>query len=414
MTTDLEMLAAEFGMDAACVLMDWAASTGRTIELSARPWRARGYTGARLGQLFVAEPGRRARLAVVKLLLPKQFREPGAHRKAWLEATEEFRPHLVEQVYDPVPVPGGGLLTFQAQAGHCDDWRPMAELALDELPAAAEAVTRAHVADWNRQTTVEVVSVAEFLRREVRSSGSLYREMDDVRRRSKVDSRVVEPLHLPQEESAFGRQKVNIICGRVHGDLHDRNVLFDRAGRPDEFVLVDLMTYESSGPLSRDLVRLLLSVTTRAWAGLSDSQRDLLLTAFVKPEAAPPSELPPVAVDIIRAVYQPAADLLADCGRETWRWQYMLTLVAHGMLMTRFKNLDPHIREWFRRLAERAGCEADRQLGQSRAPLGAARILATQCVPAWDTRRPSAARGSAADTVLASTHRERRSSNLGR
>jgi hypothetical protein len=153
-------------------------------------------------------------------------------------------------------------------------------------------------------------------------------------------------------ESLFGDALGDVVVGRTHSDLHDLNVLLRQRGDDhwiDTFVLVDLMTYDPGSQLGRDLVRLLLSVTGRRLPDLSEPERTLLLSAFVRPDET--LDLPAFAVDPLRAIYQTAATELSRAGREVWRQQFLLSLVAQGMVMTTFENFDPALRWWFFRLS---------------------------------------------------------------
>jgi hypothetical protein len=124
-------------------------------------------------------------------------------------------------------------------------------------------------------------------------------------------------------------------------------------------VLVDLMTYDSRGPISRDPVRLLLSAIALVWPDLSPRQHDLLLSLTTDPLGASTGELPAVAVELVRAVYESAASLLAVCGAETWRLQYLATLIPHSIVSASFESYGPDLRQWFLRLARCATGELD-------------------------------------------------------
>jgi hypothetical protein len=361
-----ERIAAELGASPTSTLFEWASNNARTIGPCSIPWQRRGFTPARLVPVFVSGCDAEAQLVVVKHLPPDQVSEFQAHQRAIVEAPPAFGAHLVRQVFEPVLVPGGGLLTFQGLAGNSRDWRPLRDVPVGQLPAACAAVTTSLIRDWNqRHTRITTVTAAEFLRGELRDNTSLRpAALGDY---GQKDASLPDPLYLCCDESPFGRLSVDLICGRVHRDLHDRNVLlWQRDGQIelDSFVLVDLMTYGASQPLGCDPVVLLLSVLTRLWVDLSAPQRQLLLTAVVRPDRPVSNELPGVVADTITSVYGSAARLLAGCGIETWRWQYLLTIVGQGIVMSTYETFAPELRHWIYQLAGYAAREllTDRDL----------------------------------------------------
>ncbi len=358
-------LRAALGSDAAEALVHWAKMTTRVLRVPAQQWRRAGYTKAVLARLFITEKGRRARLVVVKRLPPGQTREPEAHRRAMQESPVAFRPHLVEQAFDPIPLPDGGALMFQALAGDGDAWRPMASLATARLADACAVLTRSLITEWNNETDVEPRDVVAFLRDEVAGfdSGdgltvnglgrSAWMRTDD------GDDPFPDPRHLLTDTSLLAGAEVDLLFGRVHGDLHDFNVLIEQGQEPalDTFVLVDLMTYRNDAQLGRDLVKLLLSVVSHLLPALSPTEQRSLLRAFVRPGGAAVHDLPVMVVNTLRSVYDTAATAFASAGAETWRRQYLLSLIAHGLVFTTYVNLGPTVRWWFYRLAGYAAGE---------------------------------------------------------
>jgi hypothetical protein len=367
MSSHHEEIAALLDTDVAGALLRWAITTGRQIRVPASPWRRKGYTGAVLAPLFVTEPGSGTQQVVVKRLPSGQATEPEAHRRALREAPRTFRSHLVEQVFDPIMMPDGGAVMFQSLAGASQDWRPMANLPTACLPDGCGILTKALLGGWNANFVITSVNAVDFLIDEIDNIGSVGRHVAPVATAARPAWVCVEgdpmpdPLHLLTEASPFAGTLVDVVVGRVHGDLHDLNVLMKqgRRGQPclDTFVLVDLMSYTSAGQLGRDVVRLLLSVAARLLPELSASQQRLLLPAFVRPEDTAPEDLPPLVVNSLLSVYEPAAELLSRCGAETWRRQYLLSLIAHGLVFTTYERLSPASRWWFYRLAGSAARE---------------------------------------------------------
>jgi hypothetical protein len=363
--TNHEELARYLGTEAATRLLKWAELTQRVITVPAQEWRRRGFTDALLVQLFIDRPGESTRLVVAKLLPPGQTAEPGRHARAVSEAPGPFRRHLVEQVYEPVFLDGGGVVMFQGLAGDSEQWRPLGSMPPTAIPGACETVARSLIAEWNPDFTVKVQDLVEFLHDDIGDTGSVRRHLvepatlpADTWLRPDGDPPVPNPALLVTEASIFGGERINAAFGRVHSDLHALNVLLRQRrnqGWPDSFVLVDLMTYQSSGQLGRDLVRLLLSVTGLALGQLTPAQRTALLARFVRPETpAGPVSFP---VDALDAVYSTAAAELSRAGRDVWRRQFLLSLVTQGLIMTTFESFPPAARWWYYRVAGHAARE---------------------------------------------------------
>ena len=360
MTSHLEELTGYVGAVAARALLDWADLNGRELLVPAQSWVSRGFTDALLAPLFVNDPDIGGQLVVVKVLPPGETAEPRAHRRAIREAPEKFKVRLVRQIFEPYAMPPpGGVLTFQGLAGGSAEWRPLADVPAEHIPAACAFLTRSLIAEWNPRFGVQKVGIVDFLRREIGVEGSVRRHLEAPETlpstlwlRSDQDPPLPSPLPLIGPESLFGDALVDVVVGRVHSDLHDLNVLLrqrDDNHWIDTFVLVDLMTYDPAGQLGRDLVRLLLSVTGRRLPDLSERQRTLLLSAFVRPDET--RDLPSFAIDPLYAIYQTAAAELSRAGREVWRQQFLLSLIAQGMVMTTFESFTPTVRWWYFRLA---------------------------------------------------------------
>jgi hypothetical protein len=361
--------------EAAEGLVRWSEVTLREIVVPARSWRKSGPAGALLTELYVKERSAPVRLAVVKVLPPHQTHEPQAHRRALDEAPDDFRPHLVEQIFDPLMLPSGGIVTFQGLAGRSGRWRPMADLAIHRAPAACEVVVRSLISRWNHDFGLTRLTVLDFLRHEIddlESVSAYVRAAGPGAQRARLHTdggpALPNPLRLVLEGGPLAAQRLDFVSGRVHGDLHHGNVLMEQGHDFDQlgtFALVDLAEYESAGQLGRDLVVLLLSTIARVLPDLSESQRQVLLTTFVRPETEPTGQLPQLAVDILRAVYRPASELLDSCPPEAWYYQYLLSLVAHGLNFTTLTHLGLDCRWWFYQLAGHAARELLHELDAS-------------------------------------------------
>ncbi|EIV91905.1 hypothetical protein [Frankia sp. QA3] len=365
------------GADAAAALIAWGEREALTVQVPADAWKNGGYTAAILAPVYVTDTCTGTQLVVVKCLPPEQSAETDAHGTAIHECPAEFRQHLVEQLYPPIATAGGRTLMFQSQAGTSSEWRPLAELPPRRLAAACEAVTRSLIADWNPDRQVRTTGAVDYLRGEVDKARSLGRQtlgQGAVAHlpwvRTGEDLPMPNPLLLHTGESLLGEFQIDLVVGRAHGDLHGQNVLLrqyaDHA-EPDTFVLVDLMTYESRCPLDRDLVTLLLSAISPLLADASDRQRRLMLDVMVD-QQAPCDEIAPAFGATVSAVWRTADDALRRCGREVWRRQYLLSLIAHGLIFTTFDDLGPDRRWWYYRLAGYAARELLRAVDAAPVP----------------------------------------------
>ncbi len=359
--------------EAAENLIRWAKANLRDIIVPARRWRRAGHTGATLAGLYVKERSSAVRFLVVKILSPGDRDESEAHLRALDETPVTFRRHLVEQIYDPLLLPSGGMVTFQGLAGRSITWRPMGDLPIHQIPVACELVGQSLIEDWNPDFAVTPTTVADFLAAEVDNVGSVQSHVSagpaarSPWLRTNGGPPVPNPLRLLAPDSLLATERLDILSGRVHGDLHGANAIMQPGNidRLDTFVLVDLATYSSAGQLGRDLVMMLLSATGRLLPDLPEVQQVYLLEAFVRPDLEPSGQLPELAVQTLRAVYRPASTLLDGYTKESFRCQYLLSLVAHGLNHTAFIDLGVDRRWWFYRLAAYAARELLVELGRS-------------------------------------------------
>ncbi|MER5520806.1 hypothetical protein [Streptomyces sp. NPDC002763] len=154
------------------------------------------------------------------------------------------------------------------------------------------------------------------------------------------------------------RTSVRVFCGNSHGDLHVRNVLLPRTESEQveehDFQLIDLGRYSSSGPLSLDPMRLLLSVAAEWLPSLvpHSAIRSGLAELMVAPGRCAAS--PPVVgyLSVARAVHTAAEDGSAQHGdREAWKRQNQLVLVGCALRFFARPDMAPHDRWWFLEVA---------------------------------------------------------------
>jgi WD40 repeat protein len=379
------------GAEPTAALRRWAELRNSTVSRAIPTWVAAGHTGARLAAVVVhrkAPAPPRPRKLIVKACPPGHYsREAIRHHEAMQSSPVHFaQDHLVELEGDPIPLEGGGVLLLQGIAGgsllRC---RPMSELSGTELVSAARAVVRGVVNDWNDNSfEISTSTAAAFLRQEFRGAfadaGSLRRLADaagllDMRAgwvetaEDGPDQPLPNPILLAADSSIASDCSLQYASGRMHGDLHEDNVLVPRSERgvlqADRFRLVDLSTFEHAAPLSRDPATLMVSLVARRVPALPEPQREELLTYLVTPSREATNRMPPELKRLVDAVRYAGPEGLTDAGfTDNWREQSLISLQAMALLFLTFEDIPPDTRWWLFRLAARAGAAFLRSRGR--------------------------------------------------
>ncbi|WP_326952273.1 hypothetical protein [Amycolatopsis sp. NBC_01286] len=368
------------GSEVAAGLTRWARSNGMEIILPANGWTARGFTDAFVTSLIVRDPDNGDFSLALKVAGEHARSERETHEKALMEAPEEFRAnHLVELEHGVIELDGGRIGYFQSLAGGSSRVRPVADLssaaqhkaAVATCIAASDGLTN----KWNTAPFVTRKStVREFLRREVGhlsgggTLGSLGRwaastGWGDLNGRPlRVTGEAVRERVLPDPllllgEHPLGACEITVHTGYSHGDLHLGNLLVptdDRGTRPERYRLIDLSTYQSAGPRSRDLAALLTSGLALLWPGLGPTYQEFLLDDVANFDGEVPERQDKPVLDLIRGV---PGVMTAEATRRgfehEWRVEFTLALLAAALRSTTHENLDPELRWWFVQLAGR-------------------------------------------------------------
>jgi hypothetical protein len=379
-----EGIAGFLGEHAATALEQWAAHHGKNVELAFPPWTASGYTGSKLAAIQISSrhpEGSQPEKVVVKVCPPGPYaREAERHTAALKVSPPHFvERHLVSMPYGPYPTGDGGLLIFQSIAGgSLLRSKPISALPEAERTDACVAVIRSILNDWNGgdfKISKEPVPVSVYLRNELRDAfaaeGSVRRWASaallldpGIRWISTAEDGpgrpLVNPVLMAVDEWMSPAQRLTFIAGRTHGDLHHENALIPRSPdgmlKPDDFLLVDLSTFDSNAPLSRDPTMLTLSIISGDVASLPAEQGNSLIDYLIKSEPRAKASLTPLmlrTVDAIRGAVEVSA-FYARGFSDNWPVQYLLSLQATGLLFTTFDILPVKARWWFFRLAARA------------------------------------------------------------
>ncbi|MFF1740990.1 hypothetical protein [Streptomyces mirabilis] len=336
-------------------LVEWAETMAVTVRPTPPKWApsGKGYTGAVLAAVTITPgPG----IVVVKLCPADQRAEHAAHTRARRasELRGDFaRQHLTQQLYPPHPVGDGRLLTFQSPAG--DDLRnvvTMAQLNDEDLRSTFRTVVTGLVADWNQgleSKDTELVSVSEFLRRELDTSvaeGGSAQAYGAGIENLRPDTAWIEiggtvlpnPLTMTVGDAELPDPRILVVHGLAHGDLHLHNALVPlRRGTwcPDAFRLIDLSTFAEDAPLTRDVATLMLSVLAeRAPTGLIDEHELALLRHVVDPRDAYVARIVPELALLVDDLHSACTDVASGGWQALWSDQLLLSVLATALRFT--------------------------------------------------------------------------------
>ncbi|MFD9949940.1 tetratricopeptide repeat protein [Nonomuraea sp. NPDC059023] len=393
---------------------------GDEVEIDAKSVAplARGYTGARLAKAMLTNRSGKPdpRWCVIKFCPPvpaNHRREGEQHRQALNESPREFREqHLTEIAFPAIRCPGGTLVIGQSMV----DGDPLGTVELSQLAGACEVVWKEILEKWaGCDYGSEHSTVAELLRCELGSSfetGGWLRGWAEKHnllepaflRLPDEEAALPNPWRLFAEDSSAAQAGIHYLVGRTHGDLHGDNVLVPVRNRtvcPADFRLIDLATYNSRGPLSRDLATLLLSLCSREIGASSEHSQNVFL-AYLElgyRDERLDGGMPGDVRSVIDALREPA---LGFVRRKSWDpalWQRQLrvSLLAQAMLHSAYTSGTPAAARWCSRLAGRlTRCllgPVDVRTGPSM-PFDAGKIVENSRTTATRTMSRSAQSGS--------------------
>ncbi len=363
------------GHRAASALQEWADAGSRTLRLVSPEWTARGYTGAILVAVNVQTVGESDVKVIVKCCPAGSLeREPTAHRRAKAESSPAFySQHLVDQVFDPHPAPGGELMMFQEIAGGTLEGVTLLKVPDSHRVECCEMVVRSILTEWNpSKIRSSEITVASYLRRELdglqttdsslralaRQAGLLDPAVRWVRDGGQEGRVLPNPLCMLTDVDLGARIKFDAVYGPSHGDLHLENILIPKEyGQldPRSFRLVDLSTFEPSAPITRDPVTLMLSVIAPDVSDLREDEREALLDFVLEPWATSPPRLTAITSSTLQTIYRTGNEEIKRMRLNDWHSQFLLSVQATALNFTTFSNIGERGRWWFLQLAGRAG-----------------------------------------------------------
>lgn len=368
---------ARFGARTAALLDQWQQQNHR--PLTAPAWLDTGGSGASLASVFVrdSDPGRTTRRMIIKLCSPDgdSSMEPGrliAARRSLPNGDPSFaRDHLVEQLYDPMPVDDAWLM-FQGFAGNDETMVTLSTILRQRrMPGVAAQITRSLLADWNpdeksdgEMTAAAFVSEllhqrlepAEPLAVWVRGKLGLDLETAWIRPGRANAAPLPNPVHLTGSCPLAERTLDYPMRGRAHGDLHPGNIMVPKEPDADigRYVLIDLSRFDERALLARDPMHLLLCLVADFLPHMSDDARAELLDLLVgrdTPGLLIPQGLARTVDEVRRA---PDGWLHQRTISGQWTGQWLLSMQACALMFTARVRYDARDRWWFFRLAAEA------------------------------------------------------------
>jgi len=346
--------------------------------LSYADWQASGNTSAGLLGAYVKEGEAPTRGVVIKVLPPRDEvpRESTSHRKALNDSREYAAAHLLEIMYDPIPLSNNGWITFQEVAGGgFEELTTLGELirekpeGIDRLAARCEAITRSVLSDWATPRNPVKVPVHEFLR------GLLGNRVDEGGTLTAWAARHPGLMENPRPWLAFGDLElanpfalaldpglskgavVPKIVGKAHGDLHPDNILVPRTSdaAPDAYWLVDLSRYRDDAVVAWDPAYLATTITAMLVPSFSSYERRELTSLLINPARHAAEEKLSGLHACLTAINGAAMNFTARHGLKTaWRDQAPLCLLACSLVLSGRSIILPRYREWFFWLAAHA------------------------------------------------------------
>lgn len=370
---------------AAAAVVDTLAQQNKIVVVDDLVTLPRGYTDARLVVVVVKHMSGRPepRRYIVKLCPPSPYgrsQEGRNYSAALHESPKPFtEAHLARISFGPVLCGSGSVIVGQEIAGgSLIGHRPLSTLDDTDIIQACRTVGHALVTEWTgNDYDHQRATLAELLRRELRDSiepdGWLRiwaeeRAMLDpahVWIEIESDRAYPNPLGLLLPHSPAAMRELHYLTGRCHGDLHSDNVLVPQTGGtpdPRTFRLIDLDTFESHAPLSRDIATLTISLVARPAGELPLRQQEALIrylgSDWPTTPGSPPAEFADLArrvpslVEIVRTLVNPSGTFIAEKGwLDTWRVQVKVSLLAQALLHGTYHSIPAQGRWWCVQLA---------------------------------------------------------------
>lgn len=339
---------------------------GQGFDLTHQRWLTGGRSGCYVAVVTLTPAYGKARGAVLKLFPPAlAARESRGVRLAKQNSPPEFfKEHMVDTTeIDPLPNSDWWLHIQAVADADLDRTRPLAEMIDDpQLAHLCELIASVITEGWDEgrsdpapYETTPSGFMTDFM-------ADRMRELEEFAAEARLDlkqpppticvpgaARRALPNPLATLNSSIGAgESIVVYTGNGHGDLHSRNVLV----LPDAgtFRMIDYGRFSPTTPVSRDPVKLALSIVERWLPDLTPTAnaRARLAEAIVRPRKVTPSAAVSGYLDVLRRVFDAASawgerrDLTTE-----WHKQYLLVLASSALRTTTCDDIAMRDRLWF-------------------------------------------------------------------
>lgn len=357
------------------VLDHFIAWVGRqAFDIRHRSWITAGGSGAIIARVHLVRPDRNLRGSVLKLVPPGLVDEEARNIEAAENSPLHFsRAHILPLTKnDRLGESGWGVHLMDVAERNGRPLRPLSELAgRPDFGRRCAGILRSTVVDWNAEggdpKPLETTAAA-FLTGFVTAYRTPIEGLREFAREHGVDWDHPEATVWSEERGETlanpfallrGRPlsaKVTIHLGNGHGDLHADNILDDpeELENFEQFLFIDPGRFSRTAPISRDAVKLLLSVNEQ-WARVNpkawQDPRIRRLLAEITAGGRPPIERLTPELASQRTTVE-ALDAAAGAWAakrhltDEWRVQHHLTLIGAALRRVGATSLSPEWREW--------------------------------------------------------------------
>jgi hypothetical protein len=338
---------------------------GQGFDVTHQRWLTGGRSGCFVAMVTLTPGCGKVRGAVMKLFPPGlAARESRGVSLAKQNSPPDFyRSHMVDTTeIDPLPNSDWWLHIQAVADADLARTRPLAELIDDpRLAHFCELVTSTITERWGEskpdQAPIET-TLSRFMAMEIADHMEQLAKFADV---AKLDLKRPQPMICLAERpcalpnplailnSTIGaRHSVAVYTSNGHGDLHARNVLM--LPDDDTFRMIDYGRFSPRTPVSRDLVKLVLSIVEH-WLGdltPTSNARRRLAEILVRPREVAPE----AAVSGYHDVVKRAFDAASAWGVQRhltveWHQQYLLILASSALRTVARDDVALADRWWF-------------------------------------------------------------------
>ncbi|WP_433728478.1 hypothetical protein ACQP2Y_15040 [Actinoplanes sp. CA-051413] len=352
-------------------LAEWI--RGQPFDLTHRSWLTSGGSGSIVAVVWLRPQKGMLQGAVLKLVPPELG--PSESRGVALAkqhvSPDFFAAHMIETRW-AMPLPGSGWYVHLQEVAQADLARmvPLAELIDDpRFGDYCETVLRTIVNELNvgdDDPAPTTVVPSEFLHRDLGSVkvSKLRAFLAEAGLGTAGNEREIllpgrpDPLPNPIAlmDGALDAGPVEVFRGNGHGDLHLQNILVpvEDEARPEQFRLIDFGRFAHDIPVSRDPMKLLLSVADAWLPALAprSAARSSLAELIVRPQSYLPGPAVSGYIDVARKVHEAAGLWGIRRGLSSdWIRQNILVLAASALRTVADDTLAAEERWWYLEVA---------------------------------------------------------------